>query len=65
MKRGIRSTDLWASVFELAGVGVVTVGLGKLYEPLGWVFLGVMLALIGYSLAPKADESKDRGPEHR
>jgi hypothetical protein len=65
MRRGISVTDLFASVLEAAGIGVVAVGVGKIYGPLGWVFLGVMLALIGFSMSPKADQSKNRGPEHR
>jgi hypothetical protein len=54
---------------ETGGFLVVAYGVGLMYKPLGWVLLGVLLAVWGWALTPKGQNAlagaKERGPEYR
>lgn len=69
MKEHNRVVEWFASLLETGGFLVVAYGVGLIYKPLGWVLLGVLLAVWGWALTPKGQDTlasaKERGPEYR
>jgi uncharacterized membrane protein len=68
MPKRNRTAEWVASLIESAGVGVVAYGASLIYLPLGFLILGVLLALWGWALSPKGQDAMsnaERGPEYR
>jgi uncharacterized membrane protein len=66
MEKRSRVSAWVASIIESAGLGVIAYGVAQIYTPLGWILLGVLLALWGWALTPKGqDAMAERGPEYR
>lgn len=64
-ERNAAVQDLIASLFQLLGVLVFAVGAYKAWPPLGIALLGLFVMLVGRSIDPATEETKDRGLEHR
>lgn len=57
--------DLIASALQVLGVFVFALGASMVYEPLGFLIVGLFVMLVGFSLTPKPDKTQERGPEYR
>jgi uncharacterized membrane protein len=68
MPKRNRALEWIASLIESAGIGVIAYGASLIYLPLGFLILGALLALWGWSLSPKGQDTMsnaERGPEYR
>jgi uncharacterized membrane protein len=68
VKKRNRTAEWVASLIEAAGLGVIAHGASLIYLPLGWLILGALLVLWGWTLTPRGQDAMsnaERGPEYR
>ena len=63
--RRVLDPEGWIAVLVLSSFACFVVGAFKMWGPIGWLVLGVLLFLFGWAMKEKHEEKKSTPAEHR